>query len=117
MKPDKLECIFYKTASGEEPVRRWLKKLKQEDSAAAVTVIGADLDRVQWQWPISKPLVGPLGDGLYEVRSSVGPVEYRLIFCVVHRQLVVLHGFKKKTRKTPKAERDLALRRKKEIDP
>jgi phage-related protein len=31
--------------------------------------------------------------------------------------LVVLHGFKKKTRKTPKADRELALRRKKEIDP
>jgi len=52
-----------------------------------------------------------------EVRSSVGRVEYRLIFCVPRRQLVVLHGFKKKTRKTPKTDRDLALRRKKEIDP
>jgi phage-related protein len=116
MNPEKLECIFYRTGSGEEPVRQWLKKVKQEDSAA-VRVIGADLDRVQWQWPISKPLVGSLGDGLYEVRSSVGRVEYRLIFCVPRRQLVVLHGFKKKTRKTPKTDRDLALRRKKEIDP
>jgi phage-related protein len=58
-----------------------------------------------------------LGDGLYEVRSTVGPVEYRLICCFVRRQLVVLDGFKKKTRKTPKADRDLALRRRKEIDP
>ena len=116
MNPEKLECVFFRAASGEEPVRRWLKKLKQEDSAA-VQVIGADLDRVQWQWPISKPLVGSLGDGLYEVRSSVGPVEYRVMFCVLGRQLVVLHGFKKKTRKTPNADRELALRRKKEIDP
>ncbi|HZL18446.1 MAG TPA: hypothetical protein VFG23_11955 [Polyangia bacterium] len=64
MNPEKLGCIFYRTESGEEPVRRWLKKLKRDDFAAAVTVIGADLDRVQWQWPISKPLVGSLGDGL-----------------------------------------------------
>jgi hypothetical protein len=48
MNSEKLECIFYRTESGEEPVRRWLKKLKQEDSAAAVRIIGADLDRVQW---------------------------------------------------------------------
>jgi phage-related protein len=105
----KLGCSFYKTTSGDEPVRSWLKRLKESDREAA-KIIGVDLARVQWRWPISRPLVGFLGDGLYEVRSTAAKVEYRVIFAVVDRQLILLHGFKKRAMKTPQADRDLALR-------
>jgi phage-related protein len=43
-------------------------------------------------------------------------VEYRVIFAVVVRQLILLHGFKKRAMKTPQADRDLALRRKREVE-
>jgi phage-related protein len=35
----------------------------------------------------------------------------RVIFCVEHRTIVLLHGFIKKTQKTPKRELDLAMKR------
>ncbi|MGD0347277.1 MAG: type II toxin-antitoxin system RelE/ParE family toxin [Terracidiphilus sp.] len=38
----------------------------------------------------------------------------RVIFCIAEKQLVSLHGFVKKTQKTPRFEIDLALKRKKE---
>ncbi|MBI3697349.1 MAG: type II toxin-antitoxin system RelE/ParE family toxin [Acidobacteria bacterium] len=60
------------------------------------------------------PLVRSVGRELWEVRSSLprGRVA-RVLFCVEDECMVLLHGFIKKTEKTPKREIDLALRRKK----
>jgi hypothetical protein len=59
----KLGCAFYKTVGGEQPVREWLRALDD----VVCTIIGKDILKVQWRWPISKPLVGTFGEGLYEV--------------------------------------------------
>ena len=63
------------------------------------------------------PLCRSLGEGLWEVRSSLpsGRIA-RVIFCVAQGRLVLLHGFVKKTQKTPPAELALARRRKQEIE-
>jgi phage-related protein len=60
------------------------------------------------------PLVRSLGQELWEVRSSLlqGRIA-RVIFCVEKDCMVLLHGFMKKTQKTPHKEIALALRRKK----
>jgi phage-related protein len=56
------------------------------------------------------PLVRSLGDGLWEVRSSLPSQRIaRLLLCFHDETLVVLHGFIKKTQKIP--ARDLALAR------
>ena len=70
--------------------------------------IGADIERVQWQWPVSKPLVDGLGAGLYEVRTKVERIQYRVLFCIVKSNMVLLHGFVKKARTEPA---DIALGR------
>src|SRR5262249_39705617 len=93
-----LDVRFYKTDAGGEPVRAWLKSVGKSVS----TVIGADIQRVQWRWPVSKPLVDGLGGGLYEVRSTVDDVEYRVLFCISDGCMVLLHGFVKKSQKEPK---------------
>jgi phage-related protein len=69
---------------------------------------------VEFSWPIGMPLVRSLGRELWEVRSSLprGRIA-RVIFCVEKDYMVLLHGFIKKTQKTPKQEIDLALKRKK----
>ena len=41
----------------------------------------------------------------------------RVLFCLVDSELVVLHGFIKKTQKTPSDDLGLAHKRRKEIDP
>jgi phage-related protein len=107
----KLDAVFFKTDSGNEPVREWLLLLAKDERK----IVGDDVLKVQYCWPIGKPLVGNLGDGLWEVRSRLGDRIARLIFCVEGRVMVLLHGFIKKTRKTPKHELDLAMKRKSQL--
>jgi phage-related protein len=105
--------IFLRAATGKEPVREWLKALEPEDRRA----IGEDIEDVEFSWPIGMPLVRPLGRELWEVRASLlGGRTARVLFCVEQGRMVLLHGFIKKTRKTPQHDIDLALRRKKEGD-
>jgi phage-related protein len=103
---------FYRTDGGTEPVLDWLRSLDRGDRRA----IGLDLMRVQFGWPIGMPLVRSLKDGLWEVRSTLPSRRIaRLILCFHQSALVVLHGFIKKTRKTPAEDIGLAKRRMKEV--
>lgn len=103
---------FYRTAAGREPVLDWLRDLDKEDRQ----VIGSDLMRVQFGWPIGMPLVRNLSDGLWEVRSDLRTDRLaRLLFCFHENVLVVLHGFIKKTQKTPPSDLAIARRRMKEV--
>lgn len=58
------------------------------------------------------PLVDSLGDGLWEVRSRLPTRIARTLFFVHDAEIILLHGFIKKTQKTPTEERALALKRK-----
>jgi len=64
MKQPLLRVVFY-TQGEHKPVMDWLLKLEQKQRKE----IGADIQAVQWRWPISKPLMDGMGGGLYEVRS------------------------------------------------
>jgi len=106
----RLPARFYRLDSGREPVREWLKGLDEADRR----IIGEDIKDVEFAWPIGMPVVRSLGRDLWEVRSSLphGRIA-RVIFCVEPDCMVLLHGFMKKTQKTPKQDIDLALKRKK----
>jgi len=111
--PRKTPVVFYQTPAGRPVVLDWLKGLADGERAA----IGQDLMRIQFRWPVGMPLCRPLGDGLWEVRSDCpGNRIARLLFSLVDGQIVVLHGFIKKTRKTPEDEMNLARRRQREFE-
>src|SRR5215468_4068614 len=111
--PHKIPVVFYRTRGGAELVRDWLRSLDEKDRNA----IGLDLMRVQYRWPVGMPLCRALGDGLWEVRTSLPSRRIaRVFFCAVQDQIVVLHGFIKKTQKTPEDELSLARRRKMEFE-
>lgn len=108
----KLPAAFYATASGNEPVREWLKDLDVEDRRT----VGQDIATAEFGWPVGMPLSRSLGKGLFEIRSNISDRRIaRVIFAVVDRQMVLLHGFVKKTKKTPKPDLALAAKRLKEI--
>jgi phage-related protein len=103
---------FWRSANGREPVREWLRVMPAGDRA----VIGNDMRRVQYGWPVGMPLVRNLNGGLWELRCSLpSRREARVIFVVGGEVIVALHGFIKKTQKTPSAEIALARRRLKEM--
>ena len=78
--------------------------------------VGADVAKVQRRWPVSRPLVGSFGQGLYEVVSTSNKNEYRVMFCILDETMVLLHGFQKKTPKTPPKDLKLARERQKEVE-
>ena len=103
-----LRVVFFKTGAGHEPVREWLKELPKEDCK----VVGTDILTVQYAWPVGKPLVDNLGDGIWEVRSRLRNRIARTLFAEVNQEIVLLHGFIKKQQKTPAEELELARKRK-----
>jgi phage-related protein len=108
----RLPAFFYVLPSGREPVRDWLLALSKADRAA----IGDDIKDVEFSWPIGMPLCRSMRGGLWEVRSTLPQGRTaRVLFCIVEERMVLLHGFIKKTQKTPASERDLAFRRMKEV--
>jgi phage-related protein len=111
--PRKTPLVFYRTRGGIEVVRNWLKRLDPDDR----NVVGQDLMRAQFRWPVGMPLCRSLGDGLWEVRSDLPSSRTaRVLFFVKDGRLVVLHAFIKKTQKTPDEDLKIARKRRREFE-
>ena len=107
----KLPAVFYATRGGNEPVREWLKGLDHKDRRT----VGQDIATAEFYWPVGMPLCRSMGQGLYEVRSTISNGRIaRVLFFVSAGAMVLVHGFIKKVRKTPKPDLDTALKRMKE---
>jgi len=108
----RLPAFFYALPSGREPVREWLKGLSNADRK----IIGEDIKDVEFAWPIGMPLCRSLDGGLWEVRSQLSQGRIaRVAFCVHRGRMVLLHGFIKKSQKTPASDLRLAKERMKNI--
>ena len=113
--PKIIEVLFYKTPGGKEPVREWMLQLDKDDRY----IMGVDLKTVEFGWPLGMPLVRSMKnrDRLWEARSNIsGNRIARVLFTVHDARMVLLHGFIKKTQKTPKSDLDLADDRKREVN-
>src|ERR1700694_111505 len=108
--PQRLDAVFFRSESGSEPVREWLKSLPKDERKA----IGEDTAYVQFKWPIGKPRVDQLRGAGWEVRTSLANRIARTLFAVEGRQMVLLHRFIKKTQQTPSDDIKLAETRFKE---
>ena len=109
----RLPAKFFRSSNGVEPVKNWLKTLDREDRR----IIGSDIKDVEFSFPIGLPLCRSLSGykDLWEVRSKItrGKIA-RIIFYISNGEMILLHGFVKKSQKTPKKEIDLAVKRQKE---
>ena len=107
------KVAFYQTPSGNKVVLEFIRDLSAEDRK----VVGEDLKTVQIGFPMGLPLCRPLGEGLYEIRSSLASRrEMRLIFYFdrPRQSLAIVHALIKKSAKLPKADLELARKRKDE---
>ncbi len=110
--PVPIPIRFWKSLHGHEPVRIWLSALPSEDKK----VIGYDLAKLQFGWPLGLPLCRSLGNNLWEIRSSLpSRREARVIFTFTERTLVALHAFIKKSQKTPIDDLNTARQRLKDL--
>ena len=98
---------FFRLDSGRETVREWLNGMRREHRKS----IGEDVKTLQFGWPIGMPLARKMDEGLWELRSNLGPGIARMFFTFYEGNIVVVHGFVKKSQKTPSNELALAKRR------
>jgi phage-related protein len=108
----RVQAVFYRTEAGGEPVRAWLKGLPSREDRKR---IGEDIKTVEFGWPVGMPVCRSLGSGIYEVRSNLDQnrIARVLFYFDKNQQMVLLHGFIKKTQKTPDEDLKLARRNKK----
>ena len=102
-----LTVVFYRTRGSNEPVREWLMELKREDRKT----IGEDIETAQFGWPLGMPLIRKVEPGIWEVRLSISQGVARILFTVEGNTMILLHGFVKKSHKTPRTELRTARQR------
>lgn len=106
----RLPVRFFENESGVMPVREWLLSLSEEDRRT----IGNDIQDAEFGWPVGMPLCRSISGhkGLWEIRSSLSHSRIaRVLFCVHCGHMALLHGFEKKSQKTPDKEIAIAIRR------
>jgi phage-related protein len=107
----RLSVRFFRESTGSEPVRDWLRSLPDAEKRA----IGADIKTVQFGWPIGMPLVDHVEGAIWEVRTRLETRLARVLFVLEGNAIVLMHGFIKKERRTPRDELDLAKQRLKKL--
>lgn len=103
----RLRVFFFKTETGTEPVRDWLKELDRSDRRT----IGEDIKTVQFGWPMGMPLVRKLEEELWEIRSHLHRRIARVIVTIQPDMMILLHGFIKKSQRTPATDLNTARKR------
>jgi hypothetical protein len=110
----RIHARFYATESGREPVKVLLLMLGRP----AKIIVGEDIRFVEINWRLDRPYVDRLKSGrgeyektLYEVRHTITGIEYRTIFFVYGTDMILVHFFKKTTKKTPQSDLQLAWKR------
>jgi phage-related protein len=107
-----LEVVFFQSEAGNQPVKEFLMDGTKDERKE----IGADIYKVQEGFPIGLPLVRKTDIDLWEVRSTIPDGICRILFTVTETKMVLLHGFVKKTKKTPQKELEIARNRLKEFN-
>ena len=105
------KVIFYKTETGREPAKEFIDSVRlRKGKDAEINIEKNDFYiEILSNFGLSSglPYIKHLIDEIWELR----PLKNRIFFGVWHNGLfVLLHGFTKKTRRTPKAELEKALR-------
>jgi phage-related protein len=105
------DICFYQETSGKEPVLEWIKDFNEKEQK----IIGRDIKQMQYTWPWKMPLIKSLGNGLMEIRIKLQDKQVRIFFILHDGVIILLHGFVKKTQKTPNNEIEIAFKRSKQI--
>src|SRR6266511_5543230 len=100
--PAEWSILFYTRADGSSPVTEFLESLDRKTHGRfAWSIEQLRLRNVQAREPLVRHLEGKL----WELREESQTNIYRLLYVFfTGRRIVFLHGFQKKTQKTPRRE-------------
>lgn len=102
---------FYETENGINSVADFIDKIKDKKLKAKVL---RDIKLLNdFGTELKQPYVDYLKDGIWELRTKQSSnIARTLYFTFTGQKIVLLHGFVKKTQKTPPAEIECALKNK-----
>ena len=103
------DVVFYVDEKGYNPIQVFLQSLDIKTQARfAWSIEQLRIRNIR----AKEPLVRHLEDKLWELREESSTNIYRLLyFFFSGKRIVFLHGFAKKTQKTPRREIEIALQR------
>lgn len=108
--------IFYQDNPGFSPVVFWLRELRKENSRAYAKCVTRIQRLAEAGHELRRPEADILRDGIYELRSRLGSVNYRVLYFFHGRNVaVVSHGFTKEA-EVPAIEIDRAINRKRAFE-
>ncbi len=110
------EVLFYCDANGSAPVLEWLDELQRKDRRAFKKCEASIKLLSMFGHELRRPLADLLDDGIYELRTRVGRVNYRLLYFYHGSNVAVLaHGLTKE-RAIPPTVLSQAMERKKQFE-
>ncbi len=100
---------FYVDERGDSPVEAYIESLDDKtQNRLAWSIEELRLRNIHARTPLVKRVDGKL----WELREESGKNIYRIVyFFFTGRRIVLLHGFQKKTQKTPSREIEIAQKR------
>lgn len=98
--------VFFKTERGERPARDFIISLPE----GARGKVAAYLQLLSEKGPLIKREYGAyLRDKAYELRPNFGKLSPRILYFYKKKDIVLTHGFLKKTRTVPDHEIEKAI--------
>ncbi|MEL3904614.1 MAG: type II toxin-antitoxin system RelE/ParE family toxin [Treponemataceae bacterium] len=102
-----LTVVFFKNENDKQPCREFILSLDRDSKRE----IGISVFTVQQGFPMGLPLVRKIEADLWEIRIKLPAGICRLFFTICGSTIVLLHGFIKKSQKTPLNELNIARTR------
>ena len=99
---ENFQVIFFEKENGDIPAEAFLESLESKMKAKMTRAISALQEHGN---ELREPYSKHLTDGIFELRAQIGSdISRALYFFVIGKQVVITHGFIKKTQKTPSGE-------------
>jgi len=103
------KVIFYKEEDGSVPVLDWLNHLKEQNERAYRKCFGLIALLEEFGHKLRRPRADMLRDGVYELRTKVGNINYRILYGFVGSNIALLAVGLTKKKKVPSKEIDQAF--------
>lgn len=111
---ERYECFFYQGKNGESPVENFIDSLSIKSKEKFIfkkELLESFGSKLRY------PHTDSIGNGIYELRFKSLEGQIRLLFFFYYKKQIILflHGFIKKSQKTPAKETRIATQRMKEF--
>jgi len=105
------EVLFFKDDDETIPVLEWLNELRERNERAYLKCFDMIALLKQFGHELRRPRADILRDGVYELRTKVGKVHYRILYSFVGENVALLDGALTKEKVIPARDIDEAARR------